>query len=270
MTAYPKQSSPAVKAGVYTRISSDPSGERAGADRQRADCEAHCLARAWEVVEVFCGNDASAYGRKPRRADEQMLAAVETRSIDAIVTWHNDRLHRSPKELEAFIDLVERRGVRLAVVTGGDYDLTTPDGRLSARIVGAVARKESEDRTRRVRRKHLELAEQGRPAGQLGFGWDNGGHSRGRTAMIGFIVFGLFVGVIARLVVPGRQHLSLAMTVGLGLVGSVVGGVVANALGTGDVFELNVLGSLVAIAAAVVLIVVGDRVGLLRRRTSGG
>jgi len=26
-----------------------------------------------------------------------MLAAVESGSIDAIVTWHNDRLHRSPK-----------------------------------------------------------------------------------------------------------------------------------------------------------------------------
>lgn len=86
--------------------------------------------------------------------------------------------------------------------------------------------------------------------------------------MIGFIVFGLVVGVIARLAVPGRQELSLPMTVGLGLVGSVVGGVVANALGTGDLFELNILGSLVAIATAVVLIVIGDRVGLLRRRTS--
>ena len=88
--------------------------------------------------------------------------------------------------------------------------------------------------------------------------------------MIGFIVFGLVVGVIARLAVPGRQELSLPMTVGLGLIGSVVGGVVANALGTGDLFELNILGSLVAIATAVVLIVVGDRVGLLRRGTSGG
>ena len=87
--------------------------------------------------------------------------------------------------------------------------------------------------------------------------------------MIGFIVFGLVVGVLARLIVPGRQHLSLPMTVGLGLVGSIVGGVVANALGTGDVFELNFIGSVVAIAAAVLLIVVGDRVGLLRRRTSG-
>jgi uncharacterized membrane protein YeaQ/YmgE (transglycosylase-associated protein family) len=84
--------------------------------------------------------------------------------------------------------------------------------------------------------------------------------------VIGFIVFGLVVGVLARLIVPGRQELSVAMTVLLGIVGSVIGGVVANALGTGDIWELNIVGSLVAIAAAVVLVVIGERTGLLRRR----
>ncbi|HYX44363.1 MAG TPA: hypothetical protein VE760_04915 [Acidimicrobiales bacterium] len=84
--------------------------------------------------------------------------------------------------------------------------------------------------------------------------------------MIGFIVFGLVVGALARLVVPGRQHLSIGMTLLLGLVGSVVGGVIANALGTGDVFELNILGSVVAIAAAAFLIIVGDRVGAITKR----
>ncbi len=84
--------------------------------------------------------------------------------------------------------------------------------------------------------------------------------------MIGFVVFGLVVGLLARLLVPGRQELSLGMTVLLGVVGSVVGGVVANALGAGDVFELNVIGSLVAIAASVVLVVVGERTGIIRRR----
>ena len=84
--------------------------------------------------------------------------------------------------------------------------------------------------------------------------------------MIGFIVFGLVVGIVARLLVPGRQELSLGMTLLLGVVGSIVGGVVANALGTGDVFELNVIGSIVAIAAAVVLVVIGERTGVLRRR----
>ena len=84
--------------------------------------------------------------------------------------------------------------------------------------------------------------------------------------MIGFIVFGLVVGALARLVIPGRQHLSIGMTLLLGLVGSVVGGVVANALGTGDIFELNIIGSIVAIAAAAFLIIVGDRVGAMSNR----
>lgn len=88
--------------------------------------------------------------------------------------------------------------------------------------------------------------------------------------MIGFIVFGLVVGVAARLLIPGRQHLSIWMTVLLGLIGSVVGGLVANALGTGDIFELNVLGSIVAIATAVLLIIVGDRVGAIGRRSGDG
>jgi len=127
MSTCPTQSFSAVRAGVYTRISSDPSGQRAGVERQRADCEAY-LARGWKVTEVFCDNDASAYGTKARRAYERMLGAVESGSIDAIVTWHNDRLHRSPRELKAFIDLVERSRVHLAVVTGGDYDLTTRTG----------------------------------------------------------------------------------------------------------------------------------------------
>lgn len=72
--------------------------------------------------------------------------------------------------------------------------------------------------------------------------------------MFGFIVFGLVVGVLARLIKPGRQHLSLIMTLLLGLAGSVIGGVVANLLGTGRIMELNVLGAVVAVISAVLLI----------------
>ncbi|HEX3325836.1 MAG: hypothetical protein M3P01_00455 [Actinomycetota bacterium] len=76
--------------------------------------------------------------------------------------------------------------------------------------------------------------------------------------MIGFIVFGLFVGAMARLIKPGRQNLSVLMTLALGLVGSIIGGLIANALGTGSIFELNFLGSVVAIIAAVLLIGVAE------------
>jgi len=84
--------------------------------------------------------------------------------------------------------------------------------------------------------------------------------------VIGFIVFGLVVGIVARLLVPGRQRLGIGMTLLLGLVGSIIGGVVANALGTGDIWELNIIGSIVAIAAAVVLIVIGEQANAFRSR----
>lgn len=72
--------------------------------------------------------------------------------------------------------------------------------------------------------------------------------------MIGFIVAGLIIGALARLIKPGKQNLGWVATLLLGLAGSVIGGVVANLLGTGDIFELNVLGFIVAVVAAVLLI----------------
>ena len=77
-------------------------------------------------------------------------------------------------------------------------------------------------------------------------------------AIIGFLVFGLVVGAVARLIKPGKQNLSLLMTLVLGVVGSLLGGVIASALGTGSIPELNVLGAIIAIVAAVLLIGVAE------------
>ncbi|CAN5850588.1 hypothetical protein BH23ACT1_BH23ACT1_03220 [soil metagenome] len=85
--------------------------------------------------------------------------------------------------------------------------------------------------------------------------------------MVGFIVFGMVVGIVARLLVPGRQHLSIWMTLLLGVLGSVVGGVVANLLSSRMSPVPSIIGALVAFAAAVVLIVVGEQVGVIRRRS---
>ena len=76
--------------------------------------------------------------------------------------------------------------------------------------------------------------------------------------MIGFLVAGLVIGALARLLKPGKQNLSLLWTLLLGLAGSVVGGVVANLLGTGNIFELDFLGFVVAVVAAVLLIGVAE------------
>ncbi|MEX2175568.1 MAG: GlsB/YeaQ/YmgE family stress response membrane protein [Pirellulaceae bacterium] len=50
-------------------------------------------------------------------------------------------------------------------------------------------------------------------------------------SIIVWAVFGLVIGAIARLLYPGRQPMSLLMTMALGIVGSFVGGLVSWALG---------------------------------------
>jgi len=80
--------------------------------------------------------------------------------------------------------------------------------------------------------------------------------------MIGFIVAGLIIGLLARLLLPGRQRIGLLWTLVLGVLGSVVGGVIANLIGSGDIMELNVFGFIVAVIAAVALLAAAERAGL--------
>jgi uncharacterized membrane protein YeaQ/YmgE (transglycosylase-associated protein family) len=72
--------------------------------------------------------------------------------------------------------------------------------------------------------------------------------------MIGFIIAGLIIGALARLFTPGKQRLGLLATLLLGLVGSVIGGTIASLLGTGGIFELNILGFIAAVVASVLLV----------------
>jgi site-specific DNA recombinase len=159
---------------VYARISSDVVGEGLGVARQEADCRALAEGRGWRVVACYIDNDVSAYSGKRRPQYERMLADVEGGHVGGIVAWHPDRLHRSPTELEHFITVVERTRCTVATVQAGELDLTTPSGRMTARIVGAVARGESEHKSARIRRKLQQNAAEGRHhGGERPFGWNN-------------------------------------------------------------------------------------------------
>jgi uncharacterized membrane protein YeaQ/YmgE (transglycosylase-associated protein family) len=80
--------------------------------------------------------------------------------------------------------------------------------------------------------------------------------------MIGFLVAGLVIGLLARLLLPGRQKIGLLWTLLLGVIGSLIGGTIANALNTGDIWELNVIGFIAAVVTSVVLLSVAERSGL--------
>lgn len=161
---------------MYVRISKDRTGAGMGVARQEKDCRALAKQLGWQVAEVYTDNDLSAYSGKPRPAYQRMLADLETGTIDAVVVWHTDRLHRSPKELETFVELVERMKVATQTVKAGELDLASPSGRMVARTLGAMARYESEHKAERQSRKAQELAEAGLPTGGgRPFGYEPGG-----------------------------------------------------------------------------------------------
>ena len=82
--------------------------------------------------------------------------------------------------------------------------------------------------------------------------------------IIGFLIAGLIIGALARLLMPGKQKIGLLWTLALGVAGSLIGGTIANAIGTGDIWELNVIGFCVAVLSSVALLVVAERAGLGR------
>jgi site-specific DNA recombinase len=154
-----------VRAAVYCRISDDREGAGLGVARQEADCRALAKVRGWEVVEVFIDNDLSAYSGKVRPDYRRLLSGMKAREFDAVITWHTDRLHRSPRELEDFITVCDGASVRVETVQAGNIDLSTPSGRMVARMLGSTARYESEHKSERIKRKALEAAQSGKPWG---------------------------------------------------------------------------------------------------------
>ena len=74
------------------------------------------------------------------------------------------------------------------------------------------------------------------------------------STIVGALLAGIIIGPLARLVVPGKQDISLIATVLIGAVGALVGGLLAGLLGVGDtngIDWIQLILSVVAGAAAV-------------------
>ncbi|ONH49984.1 hypothetical protein CcI49_38010 [Frankia sp. CcI49] len=159
----------------YARISLDKEGAGLGVERQTADINDLAERLGLPAPVVIPDNDVSAYSGRRRPGYERLVAGIRAGHWNVLLIWHVDRLTRSMKELEEIVDLANATGLRIETVRGGRVDLSTGEGRLQARILGTLARYESEHRSDRVRRRMLQNAEAGRPHGSGGarpFGYE--------------------------------------------------------------------------------------------------
>lgn len=141
------------RAAIYCRISLDRTGQQAGVERQETECRELAARVGLDIAEVFVDNDISAFSGKRRPAYEALLDS----GAEAIVVWHIDRLVRRTRDLQAILDL----GVDVHAVSSGFVDLSTPAGRLSAKVVVSAAEYESEQKGERQKAMHRQRRAQG-------------------------------------------------------------------------------------------------------------
>lgn len=75
-------------------------------------------------------------------------------------------------------------------------------------------------------------------------------------SIIGSIIAGIIVGILARLVLPGRQNISMLITIVLGILGALIGWWLAGLLGVQSTSGVDWIRWIISIIVAAVLIVI--------------
>lgn len=74
--------------------------------------------------------------------------------------------------------------------------------------------------------------------------------------IIAWIVFGLLAGLVAKLLMPGKDPGGFFLTILIGIVGALVGGFIASGLGYGGITGFNLSSFIVAVAGSILLLIV--------------
>lgn len=72
--------------------------------------------------------------------------------------------------------------------------------------------------------------------------------------ILSWILMGLIVGLLARLIMPGKDKAGIIITILLGIVGAFLGGWIGSLLGLGTVTGFNVVSLLLAVGGAILIL----------------
>lgn len=156
----------------------------AGITRQRSSTTDHLAGRGGKVIGdgEFSDADRTAFRHDidaplpPRPKFDALLAAMAAHPGVGVAAYHADRLGRDPESAEILIRAARRGGHLISTPRGGDYDVTTANGRDHLRTDIQRATHEVDHNTERLVDAKAEYAAEGRYLGGLRpFGWRPGG-----------------------------------------------------------------------------------------------
>jgi uncharacterized membrane protein YeaQ/YmgE (transglycosylase-associated protein family) len=86
--------------------------------------------------------------------------------------------------------------------------------------------------------------------------------------ILGWIILGLLAGAIAKAIMPGDDPGGIIVTTIIGIVGAIIGGLIASALNIGDIDEFFDLGTWLLAIGGALLVLLAYRAFVGRRDTA--
>src|SRR5215471_8773009 len=156
-----------LRAGVYARLSETyDAAESVPTQLERGG--AHAARRGWALAARFKDDGYSGFKKITRDGFAELIAAIERGEIDVVIVRDVDRLTRNLTDWNRFEKACVAHGVLLSPYTGGDLDLSTPEGAYYGGMETLRAKRESAVKSARVR----EAADRNARAGKrAGGGW---------------------------------------------------------------------------------------------------
>ncbi|NJL11454.1 MAG: recombinase family protein [Calothrix sp. SM1_7_51] len=134
-----------MRAAIYCRVSTSDQS----CSRQERDLLNYAHLAGYEVVGIWKEIADGTY--KERQQREQVIKLAQTHSIDLILVTELSRWGRSTLDLIHTLQQLAHWGVSLIAQTGIQFDLKSPQGKLIANIMAALAEFERDLVRERVR-----------------------------------------------------------------------------------------------------------------------
>ncbi|MEP6517445.1 recombinase family protein [Microcoleus vaginatus] len=122
-----------IRAIIYCRVSTDDQN----CDRQERDLREFADRAGYEVVEVVRETASGAKADRPER--KKIMAAAQARKVSAVLVTEASRWSRSTIDLLGTLQDLNAWGISLVTLSGISLDLNTPQGKLMAAILSAIA-----------------------------------------------------------------------------------------------------------------------------------
>ncbi len=121
-----------IRVALYSRVST----EIQNTDGQEAEMKEYAKNRGWEVTRIY--RDKMSGAKSSRPALDELMAHARTRKIRIVLVLRFDRLARSVAHLLQALETFRTLGIDFVSISE-QLDTSTPTGKMTFTVLGAVA-----------------------------------------------------------------------------------------------------------------------------------